>query len=157
MAVFAAYTGARRSEMMRSQVDNLDFEGKTVRLRDKKKDQGKELTFRHVPLSPFLAEVMKDWLSRHPGGQVTLCQEPDVPLTPPQATLQFVRAVEGSKWAVVPGWHCLRHSFCSNCAPAGIDQRMISTWMGHQTAEMEARCRHLFPHQEREALAKVFG
>jgi hypothetical protein len=34
---------------------------------------------------------------------------------------------------------------------------MISAWMGHMTAEMEAHYRHLFPHQEQEALAKAFG
>lgn len=157
MAVFAAYSGARRSEMMRSQVDDFDFDGNVVRIREKKKDVSKELTFRHVPLSPFLAAAMREWFAKHPGGQYTVCQDPDVPLTPPQATHQFVRAVEAGKWAVVPGWHCLRHSFCSNCAAAGIDQRMISAWMGHMTAEMAARYRHLFPHQEQAALAKVFG
>lgn len=157
MAVFAAYTGARRSEMMRSEMDDIDFDEGTVRIREKKKDQSKDMTFRHVPLSPFLAEILRAWSAQHPGGKYTFCQQPDEALTPPMATHQFVRAIEDSKWAAVPGWHCLRHSFCSNCAAAGIDQRMISAWMGHQTAEMEARYRHLFPHQEKEALAKVFG
>jgi len=142
---------------MRSQIDDFDFEGKVVRIREKKKDQSKELTFRHVPLSPFLTEATREWLGKHPGGGLTICQEPDVEITDSMANHHFGQAVEGSKWAVVRGYHTLRHSFCSNCAAAGVDQRMISAWMGHQTAEMEARYRHLFPRQEQEALARVFG
>jgi len=34
-------------------------------------------------------------------------------------------AVHRSKWSVIPGWHCLRHSFISNCAARGVDQRLI--------------------------------
>lgn len=157
MACFAAYTGARRSEIMRSEVDDVDFDGKTVRVREKKKDQRKELTFRHVPLSPALAAVLKEWLVEHPGGRLTVCRDPDVEVTDSMADHHFFVAVSGSTWDVVRGYHTLRHSFCSNCAAAGIDQRMISAWVGHMTPEMEARYRHLFPHQEQEALAKVFG
>ena len=53
----------------------------------------------------------------------------------------------GSKWEKLRGWHVFLHSFCSNCASAGVDQRMINTWVGHQTAEMMRRYRHLIPDQ----------
>lgn len=39
--VFAAHTGARRSEMMRSRIEDFDFEGQTVLIREKKRDQTK--------------------------------------------------------------------------------------------------------------------
>ena len=55
------------------------------------------------------------------------------------------------------GWHALRHSFASNCAAAGLDQRVINEWMGHQTEEMVRRYRHLFPDQARKAIDVVFG
>jgi hypothetical protein len=42
-----------------------------------------------------------------------------------EATDHFERTLEGSKWAVVRGWHVFRHSFASNCAACGIDQRLI--------------------------------
>jgi integrase len=66
------------------------------------------------------------------------------------------RNVQGITVEVLQGYHTLRHSFASNCAMAGIDQRIIDSWLGHQTPEMSRRYRHLFPHQEQEALAKVF-
>jgi integrase len=58
MFAFAAHTGARRSELLRSQVDDFDFAGDMVTIREKKKDRSKDLTFRSVPMSPFLRDVM---------------------------------------------------------------------------------------------------
>src|SRR5262245_38380162 len=46
MFTFAAFTGARRSELLRSRVDDIDFRTETVTIREKKKDRSKELTFR---------------------------------------------------------------------------------------------------------------
>jgi integrase len=61
------------------------------------------------------------------------------------ATTIWVRAIRRSKWAVLPGWHCLRHSFISNCAAWGVDQRLIDHWVGHTTEAMRRRYSHLLP------------
>jgi site-specific recombinase XerD len=37
-----------------------------------------------------------------------------------------------------PGRHILRHSFASNCAAKGIDQRLLDAWLGH-TIEIRKR------------------
>jgi len=157
MFVFAAHTGARRSEMLRSQIDDFDFAAGTVRIREKKRDRSKEITFRDVPLSPLLAKVMQEWLANHPGGQITICREAGECLTAQMAAHHFDWAVEGSKWAKLRGWHALRHSFISNCAAKGIDQRTIDSWSGHQTEEMRRRYTHLFPDQQARAMKSVFG
>ncbi|MBI3465103.1 MAG: site-specific integrase [Planctomycetes bacterium] len=157
MFVFAAHTGARRSEILRSQVDDFDLIARVVRIREKKRDRTKELTFRHVPMSPLLEAVMTDWFSRHPGGQYTICQAANQSITEQMAAHHFVWAVENSKWDKLRGWHLFRHSFASNCARKGLDQRIIDEWMGHQTDEMRRRYRHLFPDQQQLALASVFG
>jgi integrase len=65
--------------------------------------------------------------------------------------------VAGSKWGVLHGWHLFRHSFCSNCAAKGIDQRIINAWVGHQTEDMVRRYRHLIPDQQQSAIITVFG
>jgi integrase len=56
---------------------------------------------------------------------------------------------------VLRGWHIFRHSFASNCAARGLDQRLIDVWMGHQTEEMRKRYRHLIADQERQAIRLV--
>jgi len=157
MFVFAAHTGARRSEILRSQVDDFDLTNRVVRIREKKRDRTKELTFRHVPMSPLIEAVMTDWFSRHPGGQYTICQVANQPISEQMAAHHFVSAVENSTWDKLRGWHVFRHSFASNCARKGLDQRIIDEWMGHQTDEMRRRYRHLFPDQQQLALASVFG
>jgi integrase len=50
------------------------------------------------------------------------------------------------------GFDTYRHSFVSNLAAAGVDQRLIDEFMGHQTDAMRKRCRHLFPKNKRSAI-----
>ena len=157
MFVFAAHTGARRSEILRSEVDDFDFTAGFVRIREKKKDRTKELTYREVPMSPLLRKVMKEWFANHPGGQFTICEVPNTPITVQMAAHHFVWAVEGSKWDKLGGWHTLRHTFISNCAAKGVDQRSIDAWVGHTTEAMRARYRHLFPDQQHKSMKLVFG
>jgi integrase len=167
MFCFAAHTGARRSEMIRLRIPDIDFEGKKVLLREKKRGRGLR-THRHVPLSPFLATALQEWLAKHPGGQEVFMQELIVarsktkrdsfgPLTRNEAHDHFKRATQESRWDKLRGWHVFRHSFASNCAARSVDQRLIDAWMGHQTDEMRKRYRHLFPNQEQAAILSVFS
>jgi integrase len=67
MFVFAAHTGARRSEMIRARVVDIDFVGEAVQIRERKKDKTRE-TFRRVPMTATLKAALETWLSKHPGG-----------------------------------------------------------------------------------------
>lgn len=74
MFVFAAHTGARRSEICRSLVTDFDFKSGQVCLREKKRDRTVKFTFRHVPMTPLLREVMETWFQNdHPGGPFAFC------------------------------------------------------------------------------------
>lgn len=157
MFVFAAHTGARRSELRRSLMTDFDFENKTVLIREKKRDHEKVETYRTVPLSPLLERVMKEWFAEHPGGQYALCTPDGTPITEHYSTKLVINALKKSRWAVVPGWHCFRHSFISNCAARGVDQRLIDQWVGHTTEAMRQRYRHLVPAVSQAALLSVFG
>jgi integrase len=167
MFVFAAHTGARRSEMIRSRLEDIDLVACTVTIREKKRVKGK-LTTRTAPLSPLLRQVMDRWIAAHPGGQHTFCLGPEIarstknrdefpPLTPDETRDHFKRTLSGTQWSKLRGWHVFRHSFCSNCAARGIDQRIINAWVGHQTEEMVRRYRHLIPNQQQRAIREVFG
>jgi integrase len=73
----AAYTGARRSELIRMRVSDVDFEGGVITVREKKRSHS-ERTTRRVPLSTELAAVMRGWLAIHPGGPWLFCQAGEV-------------------------------------------------------------------------------
>jgi integrase len=69
---FAAHTGARRSEILRALVADVDFKGDMVLVREKKRSQGQRTT-RRVPLTPLLKKALKAWLAVHPGGSALFC------------------------------------------------------------------------------------
>ena len=69
---FAAHTGARRSELIRAQVVDVNLANATVIIREKKRVRGKRTT-RRVPLSPSLAGFLGEWLKVHPGGPHLFC------------------------------------------------------------------------------------
>lgn len=156
MMVFAAHSGARRSEMCRSLVSDFDFSEKTVLIREKKKDHDKVETYRTVSLSPLLEVTTVDWFKKHSGGPNTFCTPSGRAITNNYATKIMQGAIRDSKWSVVSGWHCLRHSFISNCAARGVDQRLIDHWVGHTTEAMRRRYSHLLPAVSQAAILSVF-
>lgn len=162
MVVFAALTGARRSELVRSHVSDLDFRSKTVVIHERKRIRGQQTT-RRVPLTTENVRVIESWLRNHPGGPWLFCRkrvgsEPGgCQLTVKEVAHEIKAVLANSKWAGIRGWHVFRHSFASNCAARGTDQRMIDRWMGHQTEEMRKRYSHLIPTQQLEAINAVFG
>ncbi len=155
--VTAAYTGARRAELFRARVEDFDFDAKLVLLREKKRSRAAE-TFRTVDMTPRVEEVMRAYFAGdHPGGPLAFCTRAGTTLTDGQVWKAFRSGVTGSKWHVLRGCHAFRHSFASNLAAAGVDQRVIDELMGHTTVEMQKRYRHLFPDQRRQAVLAVFG
>lgn len=168
MFALAAFTGARRSEIIRSQRSDFDFERKVVLIREKKRRTGVGISFRHVDLNPQLDQIMHDWFAIHPGGPYTVVVPPGMaysrskshdlpPLTENQAHDHFKRTLAGSQWKVVRGFHVLRHSFASICAARGIARDVIDRWLGHQTEEMRNRYRHLFPEEGQQAMGRVLA
>lgn len=161
MLTFIAYTGVRRSEMMRSRIDDFDFDSNTILIREKKRSRVKATTYRWVDMARGLSAVMKRWFTHHPGGQFAFCMPPansqtPQPLTRDQARDQYRRTFRKSKWDKVRGFHVFRHSFASNLASKGVDQRIIDLWMGHQTEAMRLRYRHLLPSSRRSAIEDLY-
>ena len=122
MFTFAAYTGARRSEILRSQISDIDLTADVITLREKKRVRG-QLTTRRVPLLAPLKKVLKAWFKAHPGGAHTFCHEQlvversrksserlsgPIAVTASEASWHFRQTVCDSKWQVLKGWHCLR-------------------------------------------------
>ena len=165
MFVFAAYTGARRSEVCRSQIDDFNFDTGRVKIREKKRSKSQAQTVRFVDIHPRLAAAMKKWIAKHPGGSSTFfdprlmeqrkTQKDVEQLLPKEATDLFKEAVSDSKWSVVRGFHVLRHSFGSNLLRAGVPSDRIAEWMGHTTDEMIRLYQHLFPQDGASQIAAI--
>ena len=192
---FAAHTGARRSEILRAKVSDLDFAGETILIHEKKRTRGQRTT-RRVPMTSLLKEALLEWLAVHPGGPWLFCHHGQVrrsrkrsvttghrgektrsssakgrmagvrkrtdtasgqPLTRNEYHDHFKRTLAGAKWERIRGGHVFRHSFCSNLAMKGVDQRIIDEFVGHQTEQQQKRYGHLAPNTKAQALKSVFG
>ena len=73
IVVFAAYTGARRSEILRALASDVDLSGGTITIREKKRVVGKRST-RTAPITPKLADVIREWFSVRPDNPALFCQ-----------------------------------------------------------------------------------
>jgi integrase len=77
LACMAAHTGMRRSELVRVLVTDVDFEGGSVVIRERKRVKGKRST-RRAPLTPLLRSALTAWLDVHPGGEALFCHAGEV-------------------------------------------------------------------------------
>ncbi|MDB4614552.1 site-specific integrase [bacterium] len=156
MCVLAAYTGARRSELCRMQTGDIDLQSSTVTIRERKRSR-KQRTTRTVQLAELVCPIVEEWLQTKLPSPFLFPTDDGVDARRPERVgRQLSRTLDGSQWSVVHGWHTFRHSFISNCASQGVDQRFIDSWVGHQTDEQRRRYRHLFPHSQQDAIDSVF-
>lgn len=161
MICMVAFTGCRRSEMIRSRIDDWDLDNKQVTIREKKRDTSKDYTTRSVGIHAELAKVMSDWFAGHPGGQHAITSDGH-PLTVDTATFYFIQTLRPPEnphpiWSKIRGFHTLRHSLASILASKGVDQRNIDKIMGHQTEDMRKRYQHLFPKGVEDAISSLLG
>jgi integrase len=153
MFVFCGHTGARRSEMARAQVSDLDFRDGFVTVRERKKSRETKTT-RRVPMSGLFKRVMRDWIEGRTGPLFSVDNEP---FTPKALHHCFVYPLKDSKWKDLRGWHVFRHSFISCLACQGVDQRIIDELVGHCTEQQRRRYRHLLPNKIKASVVSVFG
>jgi integrase len=83
MVCTAAHTGARRAELLRMRVNDVDFDSATpsVLIRKRKRSKGRRTT-RRVPRSTELANVLRSWLASHTGGPSLFCHGTEVGHSP---------------------------------------------------------------------------
>ncbi len=166
MCVLAAYTGARRSEICRSMVADVDLVASTFSIRERKRSRSHRTT-RTVPMCEILCDAISHWLSIKPQCRFLFpedhrsvrlrCPDQEKGQIKPFESSNFLDSIlSGSQWESIRGWHVFRHSFISNCASKGVDQRFIDQWVGHQTDEQRRRYRHLFPDSQQKAIDSVF-
>lgn len=164
MFVFAAYSGARRGEILRAEIEDFDFDANQMVIRERKRRKNMHQTFRFVPIHPRLESVMKHWFDDHPGGRYTITaplkmarrseRAEFLKMGPHEAHHHFKQTLRGSKWEVIRGFHVLRHSFGSNLARSGkVPRDSIGEWMGHSTDEMKTLYQHLFPQDAQRKIS----
>ena len=147
-------------EVLRLRWADVEFDQGGLVARSKKQSRQAVETKRRIDLHPELKAILTDWQAKRPRGQYVVCHAGSVEaLLPAEANRRLWQPLRGTAWCLASrrnrfkiGFHTYRHSFASNLAAAGVDQRVIDEFMGHTTEAMRKRYRHLLPSSRRSAI-----
>lgn len=149
--VALAFTGMRRGEVTALEWSDVDFGAGKLWVRSRKQSRTEEFAGRDTDMHEKLITLLRRQKKKNPKGRYVFPGEGGKALSPPALHRAFKALTKGTDFEGI-GLHCLRHSFASNLAAQGIDDRLIDHYMGHQTQEMRRRYQHLFPEKKSEGI-----
>jgi integrase len=152
IVVLAIHSGMRTSEMLRSQVGDLDRQSSMLRVRQKKVRTAPP--YRYVPLSPRGVEAYDDLAAGKSQGDL-LC------------TNLAQEALGGTRYWFDPCaedaglvdflWHDLRHTAASRWVMSGVPLSAVAIFLGHTNIQMTQRYAHLQPANNTQAIAGMMS
>jgi integrase len=170
MEVFAAYTGARRGEVLATRWPDLDLDGGTVTIRESLAQPRSGLAFkrpkngqvRTVTITSELVAVLRSHKAKQAAEQVHLGERyhrddlvfampTGMPVSPEAFGAAFKRLVERAKVARIR-LHDLRDAHASLLAKAGVPIEVVSQRLGHSCIGVTVD-RYVTVYRERDAAA----
>lgn len=139
MLLFALHTAARRNEIYRAQVDDLDFERLTVRLSTNKREHG-NTEFDFIPMTQTLKTVLLKWLEERPIKTkhlfVNLSEHNyanEFYGKPFVARQHFIGRLCEKAGVKAFTWHCIRHLTASILYHQGLPRSVIQQILRHKS------------------------
>ena len=156
MLELAYSSGLRCAELVGCNVDSIDFENETVRVR------GKGSKERIVPLGEPAQRAVADYLQRarpalvnDPGEEALLLSKSGRRLSPSDVTRRLTRWVRETAIAGRVSPHALRHSFATHLLEGGADLRSIQELLGHESISTTQIYTRVEPSRLRDAYANA--
>jgi len=156
MLELAYSSGLRCGELVAADVDSIDFENETIRIRGKGRKE------RIVPLGEPAQAAVSDYLERN---RPALVSDPSVPalllsksgrrLSPSDVTRRLSRWVRETAIAGRVSPHALRHSFATHMLEGGADLRSIQELLGHESISTTQIYTRVEPSRLRDAYANA--
>ncbi|VUX55303.1 Integrase family protein [uncultured Woeseiaceae bacterium] len=149
MILLAMNTGVRYGELTQLEWADVDFQGRTIRIRG---DLTKSGTTRYVPVNDEAQAVLSTWkiqnekeglIFAHPdGGRLKSVRKAWTML------LKLAKIIDFR-------WHDLRHHFASKLVMRNVNLNTVRELLGHADLDMTLRYAHLSPDHKAEAVARL--
>lgn len=152
----AVKTGMRRGEMLGLDWSAVDFNQRTISVRQSlvegRLDSTKNNRIRHIPMTQDLLALLRS----HRKGKGFVFSRDGKPLTGIGSNKELYKACRDSGIRRI-GWHVLRHTFASHLVMRGVPIRAVQALMGHSSIQMTERYSHLTPSTLVDAISVLEG
>jgi integrase len=163
LIVTAVFTGMRASELRGLAWDAVDFDKKTITVRQRADEWGaisspkSAAGRRSIPMSPTVINTLREWQLACPKGELNLVFPNTVGKVEPLSNiaqrmwrpLQVRTGLVDEKGEPRFNFHTLRHFAASQWIALGFTPKKLQTLLGHSSVQMTFdRYGHLFPSQE---------
>jgi len=151
--------GLRLEEGVHLQVGDIDSQRMLIHVH-----RGKGNKDRYVPLPENILDLLRQCWSKHrnprwlfPGTKLVndVITQADTPITGRSIQRAFVGALQESGIHKPATVHTLRHSYATHLLEAGINLRVIQTYLGHSSPQTTAIYTHLTPQVELPAVQAI--
>ena len=146
--------GLRSQELIKLKVSDIDFERKTIHVR-----QSKYKKDRIVPLSAYITKGLKKYLSvEHPHIWLFNGKEPDGRYSPKGLSWVMRETLKKTSIQKNVNLHSLRHSYATHLLEDGVNIVIIKELLGHATIQTTmiylhvAQLPHTIPHSPLDTL-----
>jgi integrase len=167
----SAYTGARRSELVRVKRSDIDLAAGTIKFKLLKGRGNKSWVPHKMPIIAQFQRFLTDYLQRLPESRQCVFMENDAHLKPDGILFDdkntrtkanrlgqlITKALKGTRFQLVSGFHIHRHTLNSMLANAGNDTRMVMSIIGHKTERISLRYQHSDRNKQMAAKKKVLS
>lgn len=121
-------TGMRKSEVIKLELRDIDFDRSAVHIR-----AGKGQKDRYVPFSKNMQIVMHAYISHFKPSKYVFESSVDVKFNGEWPSQVLKRALRKTVITKHVSCHTLRHSYATHLLEYGIDIRRIQIWLGHKS------------------------
>jgi integrase len=143
----ALHTGLRPSEQYGLMWERVDLIRRMVTI-----PKSKNGNTRHIPLNTVALAAFQELFNRSTGEGRVFVNIHGEPLLGYKHWFGPAVSEAGVKGFT---WYCLRHTFASRLAMAGVDIRTIAELMGHKRIQMTMRYAHLAPAHNLAAVERL--
>ena len=143
--LLSLYTGLRIGEICALQRNDIDFEKKILhirktvqRLRQNQKSKTELVisnpksakSYRDIPIPDFLLVILKEYNIAELETYQYILGKKTIPYEPRTLQYGYQRILEKCNIKYL-NFHCLRHTFATNCVKSGFDIKTLSEILGH--------------------------